>query len=424
MQPGKIRMEKGQPPKVLTMILAGGEGHRLHPLTRDRAKSAVSFGGIYRIIDVVLSNFVNSGLMKIKVITQYKSQSLEEHLSRAWKMPAVLDNYIEALPAQQRRGKDWFKGSADAIFQCMNLIEDEKPEFVCVFSGDHIFAMDVRQMLDFHFAMKSECTISVIPMPAETSRAFGVVVINESGEVIDFQEKPETPKTIPGQPDMILASMGNYIFNSETLLDAIDEDSQIQESSHDFGKNIIPGLIKKKRVFAYDFSTNEIEGHTEHNRGYWRDVGTLDAYHEANMDLVSYNPRFNLYNPGWPMRTIVRHLPPAKFVHSDEHGDRVGSARNSMVSMGSIVSGGKVVRSLLSPSVRINSFSIVEDCILFENVEIGRGAKLRRVIVDKDVYIPQNIAIGFEHDLDRKRGFTVSEGGIVAVPKRENIESP
>jgi glucose-1-phosphate adenylyltransferase len=423
MQPGIIRRETGRPPRVLTMILSGGEGQRLYPLTKDRAKSAVPFGAVYRIIDIVLSNFVNSGLMKIKVVTQYKSQSLEEHLSRAWSMPTILDHYIEPLPAQQRRGKDWFKGSADAVFQCMNQIEDENPEYVCIFSGDHVYTMDVRQMLDFHFSRHADCTVSVIPMPASASRSFGVAIADDEGRIIGFQEKPESPATIPGRPDRILASMGNYIFNAATLLEAITEDAANEDSQHDFGRNIIPSLFAARRVFAYDFSTNEIEGHTEHNRGYWRDVGTIDAYHEANMDLVSYDPHFNLYTPRWPMRTIVRHLPPAKFVHTDEAHERVGMAVDSMVSAGCIVSGGKVIRSLLSPMTRINSYALVEDSILFDNVEIGRGAKLRRVIVDKDVYIPPGTMIGFDHEHDRMRGFTVSDGGVVVVSKREKIDT-
>ncbi|MFH1435318.1 MAG: glucose-1-phosphate adenylyltransferase [Pseudomonadota bacterium] len=410
-------------PRVLTMILSGGEGQRLYPLTKDRAKSAVTFGGIYKIIDIILSNFVNSGLMKIKVITQYKSHSLDEHIARAWKLSPVLDNFIETMPAQQRLGKDWFKGSADAVFQCLNVIEDENPENLCIFGGDHIYAMDIRQVLDFHVRRNADCTISVIPKPAAESTSFGVVVTGRGGQVIGFQEKPQNPKTMVRRPGEILASMGNYIFKADVLKEAITQDAMKEESTHDFGKNILPALLEAgKRVLAYDFSRNEIEGHSEHNRGYWRDVGTIDSFHEANMDLVSYNPCFNLYNPNWPVRALVRHLPPAKFVHTDEASERVGSAMDSMVGDGSIVSGGKVIRSILSPGVRINSFSLVKDSILFDGVKVGRGAELNRVIVDKEVFVPPGIKIGRDHDQDRKKGFFVSPGGIVVVSKRQKIE--
>lgn len=407
---------------VLAMILAGGEGRRLYPLTKDRAKPAVPFGGIYRIIDITLSNFVNSGIMKIKVITQYKSHSLEEHLARAWKLSPILDSYIEPLPAQQRLSKDWFRGSADAVFQCLNVIEDEKPEHVCIFGGDHIYAMDITQMLEHHIEKGADCTIATIPMPASLCSHFGVVEVDDNWKVVGFEEKPSTPRTIPGKPEEILASMGNYIFKSDVLVDELTIDSKIEASTHDFGKDIIPRLVKGRRFYAYDFSQNEIEGHSDHNRAYWRDVGTIDAYYEANIDLVSYNPRFNLYNPKWRMRTIVRHLPAAKFIHTDEEKDRIGLALNSMVSSGCIVSGGKVIRSILSPQVRTNSFSLVEDSILFDRVEVGRGAKIRRAVIDKDVYIPPGIEIGYDHEKDRKRGFTVSYSGITVVPKKAKIE--
>jgi glucose-1-phosphate adenylyltransferase len=409
-----------EPARVLTMVLAGGEGRRLHPLTRDRAKPAVVFGGRYRIIDLVLSNLVNSGLMKIKVLTQYKSHSLEQHVARAWRMSTVTDNYVECLPAQQRLGPSWFKGSADAIFQSLNVIQDEDPEHVLVFGADHVYQMDVRQMLALHLRRDADATVAVIPMAREVARDFGVVVVDDDMRVRQFVEKPADPTPMPGRPDVALVSMGNYVFRRGVLHDSLVRDASA-DSAHDFGKDIMPRLVGE-RLYAYDFSTNVVQGNTAHHRGYWRDVGSIDSYHEASMDLISYEPRYNLHNARWPLRSSMRHLPPAKFVHMDEEQRRVGRAVQSMVSGGCVVSGGAVETSLLSPTVRVNSFSSVKQCILFDGVDVGREARLRRVIVDKDVVIPPGVRIGYDSDEDRARGFTVSDSGVVVVPKRALID--
>jgi glucose-1-phosphate adenylyltransferase len=414
--PDRIRQRFGTAPRLLVMVLAGGEGRRLAPLTEERAKPAVPFGGRYRIIDIVLSNFVNSGLHRINVITQYKSHSLEVHISRAWRMSSILDHFVETIPAQQRVGKDWFKGSADAVYQFLNVVEDEAPDYICVFGGDHIYQMDIRQMLDFHFAKDAELTVAVIPVPLAQASAFGVVEVDEEWRIVGFQEKPADPKPMPGRPDMALASMGNYIFEAPVLVEEVTGDAARADSDHDFGKNVLPDCVGRRRMYGYDFSTNVVPGSVERGRGYWRDIGTLDAYWEAHMDLVSPEPLFSFYNQRWPLRTGRRHLPPAKFVHSDEQHERVGMAIDSLVSEGCIVSGGRICRSVLSPLVRVNSFARVDESILLEGVDVGRGARLRRVIVDKFVRIPPNLYIGYDPAEDRKR-FVVSEGGVVAVPR-------
>ena len=417
----------GRPPnldttQVLVMVLAGGEGKRLYPLTLDRAKPAVPFGGRYRIIDIVLSNFVNSGLARIKVLTQYKSASLEEHIARNWRLAPVLDQFIEAIPAQQRTGKTWYRGSADAVWQCQHVIHDEKPELVCIFGGDHVYKMDVRQMLAYHQESKAEATVAAIPVPRREARDFGVLEVAEGGRIVAFHEKVENPPSMPGREDMCLASMGNYIFRPDVLLRELEEDEHMDSSRHDFGHDILPGLVRKGgRVFAYDFATNRVPGEDDHNRGYWRDVGTVDAYWEAQMDLIEIHPQFNLYNFRWPIRTGATHDPPAKFVFRDEANARVGIATESLVSLGCIISGGRIHRSVLSNRVRVNSFSHIEESVLFENVVIGRHAKIRRAIIDKDVEIPANTEIGYSAEQDKKRYF-VSEGGIVVIPKRAKIE--
>jgi len=420
MAPDRIRQRFGTAPRILVMVLAGGEGRRLAPLTEDRAKPAVPFGGRYRIIDIVLSNFVNSGMHRINVITQYKSHSLEVHISRAWRMSSILDHFVETIPAQQRVGKDWFKGSADAVYQCLNVVEDETPDFVCVFGGDHVYQMDVRQMLDFHFDVNAEITISLIPVPIAQATAFGVVEVDEDWRIVGFEEKPKDPKPMPGRPDLALVSMGNYIFNTDCLVQEVTADAAREDSAHDFGRNVLPLCVGRRRMFGYDFSTNVVPGSTEHDRGYWRDIGTLDAYWEAHMDLVSAQPMFNFYNNRWPIRTGRRHLPPAKFVHSDEGGERVGTAIDSLVSEGCIVSGGRIYRSVLAPRVRVHSWARVDESILLDGVDVGRGAQLRRVIVDKNVRIPPGLRVGFDLEADRQR-FIVSEGGVVAVPRDAKI---
>jgi glucose-1-phosphate adenylyltransferase len=410
------------PNQVLVMILAGGEGKRLAPLTNDRAKPAVPFGGRYRIIDIVLSNFVNSGLFRIKVLTQYKSASLEEHIARVWRLSPILDQFIEAIPAQQRTGKSWFKGSADAVFQSKHVITDEHPDIVAIFGGDHVYKMDVRQMIDFHLERRCDATVAVIPVPKHEARDFGVIEVDATGRIVGFHEKVPDAPTMPGNPEMCLASMGNYVFQTTALMEQLNRDASVEESKHDFGHDVLPRMVRNgQAVYAYDFATNMVPGEDEHGRGYWRDIGTVGAYWEAQMDLIEIHPHFNLYNRRWPIRTGVTHDPPAKFVFRDEVHARVGIATDSLVSHGCIISGGRIHRSVLSVGCRINSFSEVEESVLFEGVRIGRHARLRRCVVDKDVEIPQGAEIGFNVEADRRR-FHVTENGIVVIPKRAKLE--
>lgn len=402
------------------MVLAGGAGTRLDPLTRERAKPAVPFGGRYRIIDFCLSNFVNSGIFKLKVLTQYKSDSLNNHISRTWRMTAFLGHFCETVPAQMRTGGDWYKGSVDAIFQNLNLITDENPDTVFVFGADHVYQMDVAQMLDFHRAKNADCTVAVLPVPIEQGSEFGILDVDADGVVKNFVEKPKNPPPMPGDPTRCLASMGNYIFNTETLVREVVNDAKLESSSHDFGKSILASLNKRAKVYAYDFLTNMVPGLGKRERGYWRDVGTLDAYFQANMDLIAVEPIFNLYNSQWPIVTATTSLPPAKFVFNDVGQKRVGRAADSLVSEGCIISGGLVERSVLSPRVRVNSWSQVHDSILMENVEIGRHCDIRKAIIDKNVTIPPGTKIGVDLDEDRKR-FHVTESGIVVIPKGAHV---
>lgn len=402
------------------MVLAGGAGTRLEPLTRERAKPAVPFGGRYRIIDFCLSNFANSGVFKIKVLTQYKSDSLNNHISRTWRMTAFLGHFCETVPAQMRTGGDWYKGSADAIFQNLNLITDENPERVFVFGADHVYQMDVAQMLDFHKERQAECTVAVLPVPIEQGSEFGILDVGPDGEVRSFLEKPKNPPPMPGDPTRCLASMGNYIFNTETLVREVTADAKLENSAHDFGKSILAALNKRAKVFAYDFQKNVVPGLGQRERGYWRDVGTLDAYFQANMDLIAVEPIFNLYNSQWPIITASSSLPPAKFVFGDVVQKRVGRALDSLVSEGCIISGGLVERSVLSPRVRVNSWSEVHDSILMENVEIGRHCDIRKAIIDKNVTIPPGTKIGVDLEEDRKR-FHVTDSGIVVIPKGAHV---
>jgi len=403
------------------MILAGGEGKRMGPLTLDRAKPAVPFGGRYRVIDIILSNFVNSGLFRIKVLTQYKSASLEEHIARGWRLSAMLDNFIETIPAQQRTGKSWFRGSADAVYQTQHVITDENPDHVCIFGGDHVFKMDIRQMTAKHLARDADLTVAAIPVPLDEARSFGVIQCDDEGRIVAFHEKPADPPAMPGQPGMALASMGNYVFKTDSLMSELERDASSETSSHDFGRDVVPACVRaERRVYVYDFATNVVPGEGDRERGYWRDIGTVDSYWAAQMDLVEIHPMFNLYNSRWPIRTGMSHDPPAKFVFRDEAAARVGVATDSLVADGCIISGGRIHRSVLSPRVRINSFSEVEESILFENVNIGRYARIRRCIIDKDVDIPQGISIGYDLEEDRRRYF-VSEQGIVVIPKRAKL---
>ena len=402
--------------KTLAMILAGGAGTRLEPLTRERAKPAVPFGGRYRIIDFCLSNFVNSGVFKVKVLTQYKSDSLNNHLSRAWRMTAFLGHYVETVPAQMRTGMEWYKGSADAIYQNLNLITDEEPDHIFVFGADHVYRMDVRQMLDFHLANQADCTVAAIPVPIEQGREFGIIDVSPEGRMLNFLEKPKDPPPMPGNPKMCLASMGNYIFSTESLVQEVVRDAANEQSAHDFGKSIISEMHKRSRVFVYDFAQNRIDGQEEKERGYWRDVGSIDVYYQANMDLVEVDPIFNLYNDRWPIFTYNPTFPPAKFVFADRENNRVGHATDSLVSEGCIISGGHVHRSVLSAKVRVNSFSEVSESLLFENVQIGRRCRIRRAIIDKNVEIPAGMTIGYDLEEDRRR-FHVTSGGLVVIPK-------
>jgi glucose-1-phosphate adenylyltransferase len=404
---------------TLTMVLAGGMGERLYPLTRDRAKPAVPFGARYRIIDFVLNNFVNSGFYKVKVLTQFKSNSLIEHISRTWRLSHEIGQYVDVVPAQMRKGPFWFRGTADAVYQNLELIFDEKPTHVCVFGGDHIYKMDVAQMMDFHLETDADLTIATIPVPLAEANQFGVVEIDDSFRVTGFVEKPkEGAKTIPGRPDEVLASMGNYIFKASAIIDVL-ESNALRDSAHDFGKEIIPQMYGDTKVMAYDFGTNIVPGEDAEARGYWRDVGTIDSYYASSMDLIAISPKFNLYNSQWPLRSAWLNLPPAKFVFDEPQ--RIGRATNSLVAEGVIISGGVINRSILSPKVRIHSFSDVEGSILMDGVEIGRHARIRRTIIDKGVKIPPRMTIGYDLEADRQR-FTVTESGIVVIPKGTVLE--
>ncbi len=402
---------------ALVMILAGGEGKRLYPLTKDRAKPAVPFGGRYRIIDFVLNNFINSGFFKIKVLTQYKSDSLNKHITRGWALSPFLNQYVDLAPAQMRTGVDWYRGTADAIYQNVFHITDEDPDYVCIFGGDHIYKMDVSQMLDYHKEKNADLSISAIPIPISEAHEFGIIEVDDDWKLINFVEKPkDKPKSIPGNPDMCLASMGNYIFNKDVLLDALNRDEEIKESSHDFGKNVIPMLLNEgKKIYIYNFKNNSFPGMSDTERGYWMDVGSIDAYWQANMDLLDYDPELNLYSQEWPLRTFNYNYPPAKFIW--EEGERVGMATNSMVSEGCVVSGAGLSRCVLSPKVKVNSYSQISESILMENVEIGRYSKIKKAIIDKNVVVPPNSRIGFNREEDERRGFHVSPNGVTVVPK-------
>ncbi|MFL5319557.1 MAG: glucose-1-phosphate adenylyltransferase [Myxococcaceae bacterium] len=402
--------------KLLAMILAGGQGTRLDPLTRERAKPAVPFGGRYRFIDFCLSNFVNSGVYRIKVLTQYKSDSLNNHLSRAWRMTAFLGHYVETVPAQMRTGTDWYRGSADAIYQNLNIITDEEPDYTFVFGADHIYRMDNRQMLNFHIEKKAACTVAAIPVPLEEGREFGIIDVGPDGEMKNFLEKPKNPPPMPGNPKMCLASMGNYLFNTDALVQEVTRDAANEGSAHDFGKSIISEMYKRVPVYVYDFATNKIPGQGEKELGYWRDVGNIDTYYQCNVELVEVDPIFNLYNDRWPIHTQNYTFPPAKFVFNDVANTRVGHATDSLISEGCIISGGHVHRSVLSPKVRVNSYSSIEGSILFENVQIGRRCKIKNAIIDKNVEVPPGTTIGYDLEQDKQR-FIVTSGGVVVIPK-------
>ncbi len=406
---------------VLTFIMAGGKGERLLPLTKDRTKPAVPFGGIYRIIDFTLSNCINSGLRKIYVLTQYKSASLQRHVRLGWNILASdLGEYIEILPAQQRIGESWYLGTADAIYQNLNLLEIDNPDEVLILAGDHVYKMNYYTMIDYHREVNADLTVGVVEMDKSNSEHLGVMEVDKSGRVKDFQEKTKSPKTISGHPDKIYASMGIYIFNRSILEEQLIEDSKNDKSRHDFGRDIIPQMVKDGlKVVAYNF-TGKSDSQKEPQ--YWRDIGTIDAYYEANMDLVEVKPVFNLYDKAWPIRTFQEQFPPAKTVFSGEEiTGRVGLALDSLVSSGCIISGGQVKRSILSPNVKIHSYAQVDESILMEGVSVGRYARVKRSIIDKDVKIPEGTVIGYDLKEDKKK-FTVTESGIVVVAKRTEIK--
>jgi glucose-1-phosphate adenylyltransferase len=401
------------------MVLAGGEGKRLWPLTADRAKPAVPFGGIYRLVDFVLSNLVNAELGRLVVLTQYKSHSLNRHISVNWRMSSLLGDYVTPVPAQQRLGPKWFAGSADAIYQSLNLIYDENPTHVVVFGADHVYRMDARQMIEQHIASGAGVTVAAVRTPREQSSAFGIIATSDGRRVDDFLEKPEDPPGLPDDPDCVLASMGNYVFTTTALLDAVKRDAMNEDSNHDLGGDVIPALVATGDAEVYDFAENKVPGVTERDAGYWRDVGTLDAYHDAHMDLVATWPVFDLYNNQWPILTSSSSLPPAKFVHGEP--GRTGSAIESLVSPGCIVSGGTVRRSVLSPGVKVHSRSDIDESVLLHGVDVGRGAVIRRAILDKGVLVPPGVSIGVDHEHDRARGFSVSESGVVVLGKGQVV---
>lgn len=404
---------------VLAMILAGGRGSRLEPLTRDRAKPAVPFGGQYRIVDFTLSNCINSGLRQILVLTQYKAASLDRHINLGWRfLNRELDEFIDILPPQQRIDEQWYQGTADAVYQNIYTMEKSRPEHVLILSGDHIYKMDYAEMIREHVLSNADVTIACIPVSLAEGRQFGVMQADDRQRIVSFQEKPDDPQPLPDDPSRCLASMGIYVFKAEFLFDELCRDATQNDSAHDFGKNIIPAIIDSHSVRAYPFH----DKNTGHSL-YWRDVGTVDAYFEANMDLVAVDPELNLYDKLWPVRTYQPQMPPPKFVFSqaDIEEPRVGQAWDSIICSGSIISGGHVQRSILSTDVRVNSWAEVEDSILFDGVEVGRHAKIRRAIIDKGVHIPQGTVIGFDPEHDRARGFTVSESGITVIAKAEGI---
>jgi glucose-1-phosphate adenylyltransferase len=412
----RMRREKAMD-NVLALILAGGKGERLHPLTIHRAKPAVPFGGKFRIIDFTLSNCINSHVRRIVVITQYKSFSLDRHLALGWEhlLNPELGEYIFTIPPQQRIDDRWYEGTADAVFQNIYLIEKENPPYILILSGDHIYKMNYAEMFDFHLTREAIGTVATIKVPKKAASSLGIVETDGDFRIIGFKEKPADPVTIPGDPEHCFASMGIYLFNKEDIINELRADSG-KSSAHDFGKNILPEMLHTGKLFAYEFKDEN-----KKEAKYWRDVGTIDSYWESNMDLVAVDPQFNLYDSEWPLRTNQGQYPPAKFVFAQEYkGGRLGIALDSIVCGGCIISGGRVQNSVLSPSVRINSYVDVRESILMENVQIGRNCKIRRAVIDKDVYVPAGTTIGYDLEADKER-FFVSEGGVVVIPKGAEI---
>ncbi len=402
-------------PKILAMIMAGGRGERLEPLTKHRAKPAVPFGGKYRIVDFVLSNFINSRIYSLYVLTQYKAQSLLAHLREGWLTSGIIDgSFIIPVPAQMRKGKTWYVGTADSVYQNVHLIQMFRPDIVAVFGADHIYRMDVRQMVASHCEKQAEITVATIPTPISDASYFGVMEVDKNWRVLAFEEKPSSPTSIPDNPDMALISMGNYLFQSDVLIEELERDSTL-DSSHDFGKDIIPSAIGRRSVFAYDFRRNNVPGCMKEENFYWRDIGIIRAYFEANMDLKGPSPSFNLYNRLWPLRTATYVDPPAKFIY-DEEG-RKALVWDSVISDGSIISGGQVKDSIISRNVFVGSQCLVEDCIIMDNVIINKGARIRKTIIDKNVTISSGVHIGYDVEQDKKRFYVDPGSNIVVIPK-------
>lgn len=406
--------------KVLSLILAGGTGTRLQPLTQSRTKPSVPFGGSYRLVDCVLNNFVNSDLLRIYVLTQFKSQSLNEHLNKGWMLNNITDTFIDTIPAQMRMGKHWYAGTADAIYQNIHFIEDDKPDLVCIFGSDHIYKMDIRQKIAFHEEKKAVLTVSAIKLPKDQAYHFGIIEVDTEGRMIGFVEKPavEDAPTIPGDPDHVLASMGNYVFDSKELCKELKLDAKNENSSHDFGHDIIPKLYAQGSVYVYDFSTNVIPGEEDYET-YWRDVGTIESYWEGNMELVQTNPPLSLYNKKWPMHTYYPALPPACFKNVD---DKLSKIRKSLISDGCLITSAKIEESVLGSNVFVGQNTSIFQSVILDDTKIGKNCKLVKVIIDKDVVIADNIEIGVNLEDDKKR-FVVSDDGIVVVAKGMRVNS-
>ncbi|WP_347346610.1 glucose-1-phosphate adenylyltransferase [Microbacterium sp.] len=404
-------------PKVFGIILAGGEGKRLMPLTADRAKPAVPFGGQYRLIDFAISNLINSGLRQVVVLTQYKSHSLDRHVSQTWRMSALLNSYVASVPAQQRLGKRWFSGSADAILQSLNLITDEKPDIVVVIGADHVYRMDFTQMLDAHIESGARATVAGIRQPISLANQFGVIDVEpeDPTRIREFLEKPQEPVGLPDSPHEVLASMGNYIFDTDALIEAVQTDGQNEDSKHDMGGDIVPYFVGRGEAGVYDFKRNDVPGSTARDRDYWRDVGTIESFFDAHMDLISALPVFNLYNMDWPIYSQAVNSPPAKFVR-DSVG-RMGNAIDSIVSLGSVLSGTHLERSVVGPWTLAGGGSTITDSVLFDHVDVGAGARVHRAILDKNVVLEPGAMVGVDHAHDRERGFTVTDTGITVVGK-------